>query len=218
MMFDLTGKVAYVAGGEGRIGKAIVKAFREQGAETYNIDMKGNADILTNIQCFVPIIPKLDIFVNTTYPGLGTAHLEIFYEATRNIINHMLINNSAGSIINMASIYGVIGRNESLYDDTNVKKTSIEYSMAKSSIIGMSRAFACKVGIYGIRVNCISPGGVEDRTMQNDVFIKKYSERTPLGRMAKPEDVAAAAVFLASDEASYITGQNLIVDGGFCSW
>ena len=82
MMFDLTGKTAYVAGGEGRIGSATVKAFRKQGAETYSIDVRQGADILTNIQCFTMLDPALDVFVNATYPGSGTCHLEIFHETT----------------------------------------------------------------------------------------------------------------------------------------
>ena len=76
----------------------------------------------------------------------------------------------------------------------------------------MTRALACKYGPQGVRVNCVSPGGVFDN--QDPVFVERYNQRVPLGRMATPEDVADAVVFLASDKAKYITGQNLVVDGG----
>jgi NAD(P)-dependent dehydrogenase (short-subunit alcohol dehydrogenase family) len=87
----------------------------------------------------------------------------------------------------------------------------IEYSFVKGGIISMTRALATKYA--PVRVNCVSPGGVFDG--QDEKFVKRYCEKTPLGRMATPEDVANAVVFLASDKAAYITGQNIVIDGGY---
>ena len=79
----------------------------------------------------------------------------------------------------------------------------------------MSKHLAAYYGRYNLRVNCISPGGVLDSHNHPGDFVKSYSERVPLGRMANPEDIAPAAVYLLSDSASYVTGENLIVDGGW---
>ena len=85
----------------------------------------------------------------------------------------------------------------------------------KGGIIQMTRALASFYGKSGVRVNAVSPGGIEDLKNQPKEFIDRYSKRVPLGRMGKPDDIAPAVAFLLSDEAQYITGQNLIVDGGW---
>jgi len=123
-----------------------------------------------------------------------------------------MVDKGGGVIVNISSIYGVIGGKPSMYVDTDVQHPPIGYSAAKGAIIAMTRALATKYGPYGVRVNCVSPGGVEDG--QDQVFIDRYCERVPLGRMATVSDVANLVTFLASDKASYITGQNVILDGG----
>lgn len=87
------------------------------------------------------------------------------------------------------------------------------YSAIKGGVITMSRFLATYYGPFGVRCNCVSPGGIEDG--QPESFVRKYEELTPLRRMGVPEDVVGAVVFLASDAASYVTGQNLVVDGGW---
>ena len=123
--------------------------------------------------------------------------------------------NRGGSIINIASIYGMISGDPRIYADC-ARNTSECYGASKAAVIHMTRYFAIHLAEYGIRVNCISPGGVSNN--QGEEFVKNYSFRTPMGRMAKETEVAGTAVFLASDEASYITGQNIAVDGGWTSW
>ena len=121
----------------------------------------------------------------------------------------------AGSIINISSIYGVVGPNFSIYEGTGIVNP-VNYAFAKSGIIGFTRYLAAFLGPFGVRVNCLSPGGV--RTPDTpEIFNRNYSDRTPLGRMALPEDVKGAALFLASDASAYITGQNIPVDGGWTS-
>ena len=117
-----------------------------------------------------------------------------------------------GSIINFASIYGMVGPSWEVYDGTDMTMPSA-YAAIKGGVLTMSRFLATYYGPSGVRCNCVSPGGIRDA--QPDSFVKSYEGLTPLRRMGRPEDVVGATVFLASDAAGYITGHNLVVDGGW---
>jgi NAD(P)-dependent dehydrogenase (short-subunit alcohol dehydrogenase family) len=117
-----------------------------------------------------------------------------------------------GSIINIASIYGVVSNDPGLYEGTSMVQPPT-YNFMKAGMINFTRYLACYYGKEGIRANCISPGGFQND--QPEPFVRRYCERVPLGRMMGHEDLQGAVVFLASDASGYVTGMNLLVDGGW---
>ncbi|MDD3945057.1 MAG: SDR family oxidoreductase [Bacteroidales bacterium] len=119
-----------------------------------------------------------------------------------------------GSIVNIGSIYGVVGNDFTLYEAYG-GTSSPSYSAVKGGIINLTRFMASYFGPLQIRVNCVSPGGIKDETNQHPSFIERYEAKVPMRRMGNPEDIAPAVSFLLSDDAKYITGQNLLVDGGW---
>lgn len=117
-----------------------------------------------------------------------------------------------GSIVNIASIYGVVSNDPGLYQDTDMRQPPT-YPFVKGGMIQFTRYLAAYYGKSGVRANCISPGGYFNH--QPEPFVRRYCERVPLGRMMGHEDIQGAVVFLASDASAYVTGENLMVDGGW---
>jgi len=132
----------------------------------------------------------------------------------------MIEQSGGGSIIQTASIYGLMAPDSRIYEGSSSMgipiNTPAVYSASKAAVIGLTKYLATYWADKNIRVNCIIPGGAESG--QNDTFKEKYSNRVPLGRMAQPEEMVGALLYLASNASSYVTGQNIIVDGGLSAW
>ena len=120
-----------------------------------------------------------------------------------------------GVIVNVASHYGVVGPDFRIYPNTGLSTPPV-YTASKAGIIGLTKYLATYWAGKNIRVNCLSPGGVYND--HSDEFVKNYSSRVPLGRMAEPGEMARALLFLASEASSYLNGHNLVVDGGWTAW
>jgi NAD(P)-dependent dehydrogenase (short-subunit alcohol dehydrogenase family) len=136
-----------------------------------------------------------------------------------------------GNMIFISSIYGVVGNDQRIYKGSNLAGLYTDqegsedkqifshsvYPVVKGGVISLSRYLAAYWGEKNIRVNCVSPGGVYHEG-ENEVFLKKFSEKVPLGRKAEVKEISGIVVYLTSNESSYVTGQNLIVDGGWTAW
>jgi len=125
----------------------------------------------------------------------------------------VMIKQGSGSIINIGSMMGVVGVEHHNYDGTDMHGFYPDYFFHKGGMINFTRFCASYFGRYQVRVNCVSPGGFFNN--QPPRFVKQYSERTQLGRLANDTDLMGIVVFLASDASAYITGANIPVDGGY---
>jgi NAD(P)-dependent dehydrogenase (short-subunit alcohol dehydrogenase family) len=129
------------------------------------------------------------------------------------IIGGEMAKNNKGSIINVSSTYGLLSPDQRVYDNF-IKPVS--YSVTKSGVLNLTRYLATYWADKGVRVNTLTPAGVFNN--QDKEFVKKYCYRVPMGRMAKSDEYNGAVLFLASDASSYMTGANLIIDGGWTAW
>jgi len=175
---------------------------------------------------------RIDALVNTAFPRSKDwgEHEQLFsfkswkentdkhlggYYLTSIKVAEIMKKQRNGSIVNFGSISGSVAPDFSIYDGTDMVK-QIPYSVIKAGIHMMAQYIATYYGKYNVRSNAIAPGGVW--VHQPEPFVKNYEKKTPLGRMASPEDIVGPVIFLVSDAASYITGHVLMVDGGWTTW
>lgn len=209
---------------------AIVSKLKKAGlsAESYDFDISDIENLEKNIDSLFKKMFYIDIWVNSAYArtadwGAKVEDIKVdswrknvdmqmnsYALSSKYVAEHM--KTKGGSIINLGSIYGIVGPDFSVYDNTDLTMP-MAYSVIKGGVTNLTRYLASYFGKYNVRVNIVCPGGVLDN--QNPVFVENYARKVPLGRLAKPEDVAGAVLFLASDAASYITGSTIMVDGGW---
>lgn len=174
---------------------------------------------------------RLDAQINMAYPRDETygerfedrpignwrrqvdAQLTSYVALCRGAVRTMSAQADGGVVINFGSTYGIQAPDFSVYREADMPPSPAHYSASKGAILSLTRYLASAFGGRGIRANAVSPGGVFDD--QDAAFVERYEANTPLGRMAAPADIAGAVVYLASDAASYVTGHNLVVDGGW---
>lgn len=212
--------------------KKAAEKIKARDAKFIYLDITLEESIHRALNEIYSVTKKIDILINCAYPRTSDWGLkleEVPFESWKdNVNNHMggyflcsraaaelMKKKTGGVIINFASIYGVVAPDFSIYQGTKMTMPAA-YSAIKGGIITFTKYLATYYAKYNVRANAISPGGVFNG--QANVFLKKYVKKTPLNRMADPEDIVGAVIFLSSEASSYITGQNLIVDGGWSVW
>jgi NAD(P)-dependent dehydrogenase (short-subunit alcohol dehydrogenase family) len=159
-------------------------------------------------------------FAPETWRAVFAVNLEAPFFLSRAFAAPLLAAGRPGAVVNVASIYGHMAPDQRIYRGSRYLDREISspaaYSASKAGLLGLTRHLAALWGAQGVRVNSLAPGGVDSG--QNEVFARAYSARVPLGRMAQPQDMTGLLVFLLSDAARYVTGQNMLVDGGLSAW
>lgn len=172
------------------------------------IEKFGQIDVLVNNAATNPYFgPMLDI-EDAAFDKTFEVNVKGYFWLAREIAQHLQARNAKGSIISVASVAGLGG-----------SPMQGVYGMTKAAVISMTKTLAVELGATGIRVNAIAPGLVETKfasaLTSNEEILKLVTNRTPLGRHAQPAEIAGAAVYLASEASSFVTGQTLVIDGGF---
>ena len=235
----LTGKIAIVTGGLSGIGDAVARRMVEEGAiviaadlatsvtslaegalAPFRVDVADPASVAALVDAVVARYGRVDCLVNSAGIGEDIPFLETGLDVFDRIVAvnlrgtfivgqavaRAMRSGGGGSIVNIASVSGMVG---------NVGRSA--YGASKGGVVVLSQAMAVDLAAYGIRVNVLAPGPVDTpmaSQMHDSDIRRRWTERTPLHRYARPEEIAGVAVFLCSEDASFVTGHVLAADGG----
>ena len=239
----LKDKIIIVTGGNGLLGKEMMNNIIKKGGIAINADINVETDlpnrtlkldvtseksIIESFKLVNDHFGKIDGLVNNAYPRTkdwGNKFEDIKLESwqknvdlqmnsvfscIQKVIPYLL--KSKGNVVNIGSVYGVVGNDFTVYENTGLTSPAA-YSAIKGGLTNFTRYLASYYGKDGVRVNIVSPGGIFDN--QHPTFVEQYNHKVPMKRMGNPDDISPAVSFLLSDEARYITGQNIIIDGGW---
>jgi NAD(P)-dependent dehydrogenase (short-subunit alcohol dehydrogenase family) len=246
-IFSLEGRVAIVTGGAGQLGAEIVRGLEERGAhvavfdiasDPFRVDVTdrsaleaavaevGTPHILVNAAALdsPPDAPPEEVGPVETYPEESFDRvMDVNVKGTFltcQVIGARMAAEGRGTIVNVSSIYGMLSPVQELYDFRRAGGEEfykpVAYSVSKSALYNLTRYLATYWARSGVRVNTLTLAGVANEQPQE--FVDAYTARMPLGRMADAREVVGPVVFLASDASSYVTGANLVVDGGWSAW
>lgn len=220
-------------------GKKFSEEMRHKGYDVSFIyfDCTNMQKIESSLKLVIKENDSPDIFINCSYPRTEDWAKSSFKDITlesfqRNIDIHMnsyawlariaaesMVKKKRGSIIQLSSIYGIVGQDLSVYDNLDMQE-NMTYATIKGGITNLTRQMASYYGQFNIRINTICPGGLQGhiagkKDTQSKIFINQYNKKVPMKRMGRADEIASTALFLASEASSYVTGANIIVDGGW---
>ncbi len=235
-------KTAIITGSEGQIGQVFVNKLKELDFKVIGIDLADqvnddiiyyNADITKKNQIESILSPHnedISLLVNNA----GVSVFQPFEDRTEDeidtvmdvnlkaniIMSQIIFNNyfkskNIGNIINIGSIYGVVSGDMRIYKNGD-RRTPEIYGATKAAVINLTKYFSTYMAPHNVRVNCISPGGIFNN--QDPDFVESYSRKVPMNRMGNENELLSTFEYLISEQSGYITGQNIIVDGGFTIW
>lgn len=235
-------KTALITGSEGQLGQAFISRLKKLGYQVIGFDKSKqlNRDIIFHQ---VDISKKneidsalndLNLNIDLLINNAGVSAFSPFEERTEEeldfvigvnlkgpilmtqaIFNRYFKSQKAGCVVNIASIYGVVAGDMNIYKEGD-RRTPEIYGATKAAVISLTQYFAAYMATYNVRVNSISPGGIFNH--QDSEFVQKYSQKVPMNRMGKEQELLSTLEYLISEESTYVTGQNVVVDGGLTTW
>ena len=214
-------KAKAVAGALPRVGEVVHHAVA--------IDQTSEQSVADGFETAVAKAGKIDVLVNNGHAGIGvdwrtvtgdqfTQHMANatgYFLLARALRDHVVSRSGSGAIVNIGSMYGVVGSYPDVYDQPPA--SPVAYHALKGGIVQMTRHLAVYWAKDNVRVNCLSPGPFPGPKAPA-ALVEKLKAKSPMGRMGESREIAGPLVFLASDASSYVTGQNLLVDGGWTAW
>jgi NAD(P)-dependent dehydrogenase (short-subunit alcohol dehydrogenase family) len=231
------GAEVIIASRDGEKCRKFAATIREKGflAEGMALDLENQDSIRTFVNEVKNRFGRIDVLVNNAVSREGFQNLadidkESWEKAQRinstglvlitQAVIAVMLPQKSGSIINISSIQGAVGPHFPVYGNTGMT-SPVNYTYDKWGMVGFTKWLANYYGKDNIRANCISPGGYGPGVEQmsgKEEFVENYKRLTPLGRFANDDDIKGPVVFMASDASAFVTGQNLLVDGGWTSW
>ena len=220
-----------------KLANKIVKKYKTK-CNAYYADFSSETDVSNLVKNTKKKYGRIDVLINNAHfiprknPDLSSNFeeypLEIWNETVdvnlRGLflccqkVGKVMVQQKGGVIVNVSSIYGLVGADQRIYGKSKLNSPAF-YAATKGGMVNLTRYLASYWQGKNIRVNTITLGGIYDKKLHsNKSFVKKYSERTIIGRMGKRDDFDGAILFLTSDASSYMTGSNLIIDGGWTAW
>ena len=243
MKSSKTSKTAIVTGSEGQLGRAFVSKLVDLNYRVVTFDIlskpKNNHTDYHQVDITKPertkkVLSGLKGEIAVLINNAGVAVFSPFEERTEEELDYVIDVNVKGTIfmsqlvfnmffkpqkrgciVNLGSIYGVVAGDMRIYTDGD-RRTSEIYGATKAAVIQLTKYFAAYMAPYNVRVNCISPGGVFNH--QNSEFVRRYSTKVPAGRMGYEKELLSTLEYLISSKSTYLTGQNIVVDGCFTAW
>lgn len=245
-MFDIKNKVGIITGGNGRLGKTFAEAlvqcnvkvhlfdiadscaFASDKIVYHKVDISNDVEVFDIVDKILQEDKKIDFLINNaalqitnSYEKMSISdfrksidiNLNAAYICIKAVTRYMM-DVKMGNIINIGSMYGVVSADPNMYGNSGLNSPDA-YAASKGGLIHLTKYLAVNLAKYNIRVNAISPAGIFNN--QPEEFLQKYLPKVPMGRMMNREELVGSLVFLLSDASSYMTGHNLIVDGGFTS-